>query len=93
VRYRVQVRFDPRTGVFPEFVVDAVDADPGAVGHDDDHDVFARLLAEEVDLDAAVVEAIEIEPNAEPDGRSPLPGDLLYDAEREGVQGRLGEGA
>ena len=94
MRYRVQVRFDPRTGVFPEFVVDAVDADPAAVGHDDDHEVFARWLAEELDLDAAVVEQIEIEPNAEAVGVPQLVLDPEAEAELEGgVADRIGDGA
>lgn len=96
MRYRVQVRFDPKTGVFPEFVVDAVDADPSTVGHDDQHELFARWLAEELDLDAAVVEQIEIEPNAEAVGLPPvLEGfDGEVEVEREGgAAEQIGDGA
>jgi hypothetical protein len=54
--YRISLRIDAKTGQIGEFLVETVGGAPMDLEHDDDHDDFARLIADQLDPRATVQE-------------------------------------
>lgn len=67
VSFRVNIRFDARTGRFEEFLVQSL-GEPDADGtHDDAHEALAALLGSQIEVGAQVTEVFpsRLDPNAD----------------------------